>query len=106
MIKAYLYRNDKGEIYGLKVYDHGDSIVCAAVSALVINAVNSIEKLTDEKIDYSYDEEGGFISMELPNVKAGSYNHDCDLLLKSLRLGLLSVKADYKEHITVIDETV
>lgn len=106
MIKAYLYRNAKNEIYGFKVSDHGDSVVCAAVSALVINTVNSIERFTDEKMNYSYDEKGGIIFMELPNVKAGNHNHDCDLLLKSLLLGLLSIKDDYKEHITVIDENI
>ena len=39
----------------------GQDIVCAAVSALIITTVNSLEKFTDDKFDVQ--EEDGFVSI-------------------------------------------
>ena len=39
----------------------GQDIVCAAVSALIINTVNSLEKFTDDNFDVH--EKDGFVSI-------------------------------------------
>jgi len=106
MIKAYFYRNEGSEICGFKVEDHADSIVCAAVSALVTNCVNSIEELTDAKVKYKSEEAGGTITCELPKIKKGEHHRDADLLLRALRLGLVSIAIEYEEHICVYDKEV
>ena len=41
--------------------DAGQDIVCAAVSVLVINTVNSIERFTDDKTSCISDEDTGNI---------------------------------------------
>ena len=51
----------------------GEDIVCAGVSAIVINTVNCLEDLLEEDISYSYEEEGGRIELKFrsePSEKA------------------------------------
>lgn len=43
----------------------GQDIVCAAVSALIITTVNSLEKFTDDKFDVQ--EKDGFVSIHFRN---------------------------------------
>ena len=55
MIQITVYKNKKHEYVGFDTEGHADfsesgqDIVCAAVSALVINLVNSIERLTSDR---------------------------------------------------------
>ena len=104
MITVALYRNAGGAIYGFKADDHGESLVCAAVSTLSINAVNSVETFTDLEFTCDFYEEGGFLSFELPAIKAGAENRDAHVLLESLRLGLKALENDYFDEIRVIEE--
>ena len=43
MILAEIFRDESGGITGFTVQNHGESIVCAAVSMLVLNTVNSLD---------------------------------------------------------------
>jgi len=106
MIKAYFLRNEKGALYGFRVKDHADSVVCSAVSALVTNCVNSMEELTDAKVKYKSKEKDGVIKCEVPKLRKGEHHRDADLLLRALRLGLISIAIEYDEHIRVYDEEV
>lgn len=95
MIRAELFKTENGSPCGFKVTNHGDPIVCAAVSALCINTVNSIEAHTCAAIDYDFDESGGYIECKLPAVISGGSEPEAVLLLKALALGLESVKEQY-----------
>jgi hypothetical protein len=107
MIEATVYRNKNGNIYGFKVTDHSESIVCSAVSMLVLNTSNSIEKFVpDAHMISEYDENGGYFKIILPQIKDGIYIHDADLLFKSLLLGLEGVKEMYEDEINIIYEEV
>ena len=101
MIRVYLYTNPHGDIYAFKAYDHGEGIVCAAVSALSINCVNSIEALTDTHFTCDYDTTGGFLAFKYPAAKAGQASSDTALLLNSYRLGIEAIATDYKTELTV-----
>ena len=54
MIKVTIYKTERHEYVGFDTEDHagygeqGQDILCAACSALVINALNSIERFTDD----------------------------------------------------------
>ena len=41
----------------------GEDIVCAAISVLTINTINSVEKFTDDKILTSQNEEKGILRL-------------------------------------------
>lgn len=103
MTNIIIYRNQNGEICGFKAEDHGDPIVCAAISMLTFNAVNSVESFTDEHLVCEYDENGGFLYFELPDIKNGGHNGDVKLLMDSMLLGLKSIENDY-EHVKIFDE--
>ncbi len=66
----------------------GQDIVCAAVSALIINTVNSIECFTDDQIQA--EEKDGYLSFRFqkPITERGT------LLMDSLLLGLTEIARD------------
>ena len=72
--------------------EEGQDIVCAAVSALIINTVNSIEKFTDDSIEA--EEKDGFVSFRFtkPVTEKGA------LLMDSLVLGLTDIAHSYKNR--------
>jgi uncharacterized protein YsxB (DUF464 family) len=98
MIKVRASTSADGGITSFTVENHGRSDVCAAVSLLVLNTVNSIEALTDENFKCDYKEEGGYISFAVTNAPAG---RDCTLLLKAMMLGLNGVKEEYPSEIEI-----
>ncbi|MBO5503061.1 MAG: ribosomal-processing cysteine protease Prp [Lachnospiraceae bacterium] len=77
----------------------GEDIVCAGVSAIVINTVNCLEDLLEEDISYSYEEEGGRIELKFrsePSEKA-EFLIDCMIHgLKWIRLQYGSDHLDYQ----------
>ena len=71
--------------------DKGQDIVCAAVSALTINTVNSLEQFTKEQFDLKSDETKGMIAVRFthePDEKAA-------LLLSSYELGMQGIAEHY-----------
>jgi uncharacterized protein YsxB (DUF464 family) len=77
----------------------GSDIICAGVSALVINTINSIEELTDAHYKIDTDEESGLIDFTLQD-EAG---HDASLLLSSMILGLQGIQTDYGDEYIVLN---
>lgn len=75
----------------------GEDIVCAAVSVLVINTVNSIEKFTEDA--FSCDIRDGMIrSWEFTE----EVSKETELLMNALMLGLSEVQKSYgKQYLTI-----
>jgi uncharacterized protein YsxB (DUF464 family) len=94
MILVKIYKTKNNVIYGIKVKNHGKPILCSAVSALVINTVNSIEAFTDEEITLKHNKDG-LLYFELPRIKNGGNNKEAELLLSSLVLGLSGIINEY-----------
>jgi len=63
MIRVDVYHNKNGDVHRFKVCNHGDPIVCAGVSALVITAANFIKSRLDvqAKVDFK---DSDFIDFE------------------------------------------
>jgi len=101
MIKAVVYKNEAGDIFAFKIKNHGSALVCAAVSVLAINTVNSIEAFADEKIICKADEKAGLIALELPRVKQGGKNDKAELLLKAMLLGLEGISDEYPSSVNI-----
>ena len=70
----------------------GQDIVCAAVSALIITTVNSLEKFTDDKFDVQ--EKDGFVSIHFRN----DLSERGKLLMDSLILGLTEIEHSYNNR--------
>ena len=96
MTKITFYQNRKGQYTGFEIRDHagsaqeGGDIVCAAISALTINTVNSLERLTQDDIVVDADEEQAVIRLSI----SGDHSREADLLIRSLALGLSDMEAD------------
>ena len=110
MIRVTVYTTSRHEYTGFDVTGHaeyddpGKDIVCAAASALVINAVNSIERFTDDEPSCVSDEQGGIIPFPFSKFPS----HDAALLLDSMILGLEEIEDDndYEPYIDIIFKEV
>ena len=71
--------------------EYGKDIVCAAVSVLTINTINSIEEFTDDDIVINQNEDKGIISFEFKNAPSS----EADLLVRSFELGVMSIFEQY-----------
>ena len=71
----------------------GSDIVCAAVSALVINTINAMDELADEQLQVTTNEETGFIRC----VFTGKPSEKSILLMDALLLGLDGISKQYGE---------
>ena len=107
MIKVSAYQNEEGRIKGFcmsghaEYADHGEDIICAAVSALVINAVNSVETFTEDVFSFEAEEDGGRMEFMITS----DISDKSILLMNSLFLGLQGIQDSYgQEYITIISE--
>lgn len=107
MIRVELYY-DKECLTGFKLSghagyaDHGQDIVCSAVSILVINTINAIEALTTEKVILnSIKQSEGIIDCAFPKRKQGVADEKATLLLEAMLMGLRSVEEMYGEYIVI-----
>ncbi len=89
------------------------SQVCAGISILTFNAINAIEAFTDEDMEYEYPEnymekgcKDNLLNMYLPQIAEGSENHDVQLLMSALVLGMEGIRDMYPDELRIIDKEV
>ena len=109
MTKVTFYQNSENQCVGFTSEDHagyaqeGEDIVCAGISALVINTVNSIEAFTEDEFTIDEDESSARIHFMIKNKPS----KESLLLLNSLILGLQRMEDEqYTEFIDIIFEEV
>lgn len=107
MVKITVYQNHDQQFVGFDCLGHAEysdenDIVCAAVSAMTINCMNSIEEFTDALFYCDSNETDGMISFRITENNGA----DAQLLLKSLVLGLENMESNYEEYIDLIFEEV
>ncbi|WP_179395607.1 ribosomal-processing cysteine protease Prp [Lacticaseibacillus absianus] len=108
MIKAIFTRDGDGALHQFKLTGHADSgeygqdIVCAAVSAVSIGAVNGIEALAGYEPTVVADEvNGGHLDVTIPHRISQDQRHTTQILLESLLLAMQDIAADYGDYVTV-----
>ncbi|MEE8885633.1 MAG: ribosomal-processing cysteine protease Prp [Eubacteriales bacterium] len=105
MTKVCFTKNRQGVITGFTAEDHsgyaeaGEDIVCAAVSALVIHTVNSIDRFTDDQTEEEQDEKNAWIRLQI----IGEPDEKAELFLKSLEATLADMQQNefYRDFIEV-----
>ena len=70
---------------------YGKDIVCASVSCLVINTINSMDELVHEKMEITTEEKEGFIDCRFTD----EISSQSKLLMDSMVLGLQGIVNDY-----------
>lgn len=109
MVAITIYENSGQEYTAFRCLGHtgyaqaGEDIVCAAVSALVINTINSVETLVSDSFDIETDQKSGLIGFSLRE----GYSKESLLLIRSLVLGLQGIQKSYgTEYIRLTFEEV
>ena len=109
MICVKVYKTSDETVRKFELLGHaqfaepGEDVVCAAVSALVLNTINSIESFTDERYVTECDEETGHILYEF-REKPGP---EAVLLVRSMLLGLQMIEESYgNDYINILSEEV
>ena len=92
-------------IYGFTSSGHADfaksgkDIICAGVSAIVINAINSVEKFTDDK--FKLEEQQGTGKIIFDFIQYPSENSQ--LLMESMVLGLKGIQQNYGKKYIILN---
>lgn len=102
MTKITFHKTKAGEYRGFTCEghagyaDYGKDIVCASISVLVINTINSLEEIARERMEVAADEDTGTIRcffVDLPLKETSK------VLMDSLVLGLTQIEQQYgKKH--------
>lgn len=110
MIQGKIYRKNQ-KICGFEISGHagyalaGEDIVCSAVTVLAFNTVNAIERFTEIPFRCETDEKnGGYLKVLFPYE--GLADHDTQLLLEAMVMGLSGIETEYKQYLTLINEEV
>ena len=105
MTKITIFKNRDDEFLGFKCLGHagyayeGEDIVCAGISALVINTINSLGSYTKDEFEVDSDEDTGLIELHFTKT----VGHDADLLMKSLVLGLQGIQNTYGNDYIILN---
>ena len=105
MTHITIYRNQKNAFTGFCCDGHagyadaGEDIVCAGISTLVINTINSIEILTATQILADADEVDGTIHVNFPS----GCDEQAELLVNAMILGLQGIQKNYGKKFLTLD---
>ena len=97
MIKVTVRKSDKGSIKGFSCEGHalyadaGKDVVCAAVSMLTINTVNSIESLAGIGQDVESDQTSGLLKVDFKQ----ELNEKARVLMDAFILGITMTQEQY-----------
>ena len=96
-------RIHKFELNGHAGYaEYGQDIVCAAVSALSISAVNGLEYFLPIKPEIDVNDPLGFLSCTLPSLEPQTLDQ-AQWILKTFVLGIESIQQSYGEKYVKIN---
>jgi len=84
--------------------DPGEDIVCAAVSAITIGTVNSVEALTGVVMKSRMKD--GFLSARLPKLSENANVEQIQLLLESMQVILIGIEDEYDKYIKIKQVTI
>ena len=109
MTTVRIWKNRDNIITAFELYGHakyarlGKDIVCAAISILATNTINSIEELTEDKTNVASDEKSGMIRCVFNNTPSDK----SILLVDSMIIGLKQIQKEYgNKFIEIIFEEV
>ena len=106
MIRAVLYRDGHDRLVGFSVKGHsgyaeeGSDIVCSAVSVLTITCVNSLEAVCGVTPLVSGGSDG-YLKAMLPAPLDAQMDHDAQVLLGALHVGLRDLAESYAPYVTL-----
>lgn len=97
MIRVMIVTDSSNQYKGFQITGHaryaesGFDIICSAVSALSLNAVNAIEKFTDDAFEAQQDDENGSLKFKFTD----GCGRESRLLLDAMILGFENIQKAY-----------
>ena len=106
MIQAVFERAEDGELRRAEITgpaasgEYGFDVVCASVSTLAINFVNSVEKFAGYEPNLELNEiEGGYLKVEIPQNIPSHQREMTQLFFESFFLGMANLSEDSSEFV-------
>ena len=98
MTTVVICKDQKGSYRGFRCMGHAGyakkrnaDIVCAAISALTIGTINSLEELAGERLRISQDEETGFLKCDFESI----LQEKSSFLMDSMVFSLKNISREY-----------
>jgi len=110
MIRTTIWRDAKGHIRKFSVKGHagaaayGQDIVCAAVSILVTNAINSSEYLLRVPVATDRDVAPGDVECVVPAVAETNTDDKLQLLFEAMVFGIQQVAESYPDFVKFLEK--
>ncbi len=110
MIEVNIYRQTDERIIGFRVSGHahyddpGKDIVCAAVSAVTVGAVNAVESLAGVVSETVM--EPGLLHVQLPSIAAAGTAEKTQTILETMEQMLLSIADSYGEFVQIVNAVI
>lgn len=108
MITAKFITDSEEGILSFEITGHagyaeaGEDIVCAAVSVLAIETVNSIDKMVSHQMAVQEaDDEGGYLFAQIQPDLSAEQAQVTQILLKHLYFSLEDVAHTYPDYVTI-----
>ncbi len=110
MIRVKIFERS-GKIIGFSYKGHAgyadypNDIVCAGVSAQLMMAYNGLEEILKVPMKMDMDDDGGRLEFRLSEYTEEELEKS-QIIMETLKLGLLGIEAQYKANITLKEEEV
>ena len=85
--------------------EHGQDIVCAAVTAQLMMTYNGLESVLGIPLDLEMDPDGGYFSFAIKD-QSEAVREKAQVLMATLKLGLDGILMQHGENIKLIKEEV
>ena len=79
--------------------ERGEDIVCSALSSIVQTALMGILMVAGVNAKTERNDEKGFLSIEIPSNISKEQQHDCDVILNTLMLGISDLNEGFSDFI-------
>lgn len=83
----------------------GQDIVCAAVTSQLMMAYNGLDKVLAIPMTLDMDDHGGYFEFDLKTNQPELIER-AQVLMETLRLGILGIEQQYEDYITLTEEEV
>ncbi len=79
--------------------EHGEDIVCSALSSIVQTALMGIMMIAGVNAKTKRVDEDGFLSIEIPDDISADQQHDTDVILNTMLLGVSDLNEGFSDYI-------
>ena len=94
-----------GKIHSLTCQGHtgygveGEDVVCSALSSIVQTALLGLMRVAGINIDYEIQDQNGYLYFSLPEVMTKEEEHDADVILTTMYLGIMDLHEGFSDFI-------